>query len=146
MPLTNASWSTQRWLPTALATGVIPDAIVDADHTIAYLKYAATRSLFTPNGSTKNSTQRLSSVGRFASQTLPTLNWGGPLQASLKKIMTMLGRVRRRQADDDPTLEQARPAFTNRSTDFYKAVMVQAQRARLEYVLIQTSRYLTDVS
>ena len=49
--------------------------------------------------------------------------------------MTMLGRVRRRQVDDDPALEQTRPAFTTRSSDFYKAVMVQAQRLRLEYVL-----------
>jgi hypothetical protein len=46
--------------------------------------------------------------------------------------MTMLGRVRRRQVDDDPALENARPAFTPRITDFYKALMVQAQRVRLE--------------
>jgi hypothetical protein len=53
-------------------------------------------------------------------------------QASLKKIMTMLGRVRRRQVDDDPMLVQTRPAVTSRSEDFYKAVMVQSQRLRLE--------------
>lgn len=55
-----------------------------------------------------------------------------PPQASLKKIVTMLGRVRRRQIDDNPALEQLRPAVTTRSTDFYKAVMVQSQRLRLE--------------
>ncbi|OBZ66313.1 hypothetical protein A0H81_13774 [Grifola frondosa] len=52
--------------------------------------------------------------------------------ASLKKVMTMLGRIRRRQCDDDPTLDQRRPAFSTRSADFYKAVMIQAQRVRLD--------------
>jgi hypothetical protein len=46
--------------------------------------------------------------------------------------MAMLGRVRRRQVDDDPPLEHARPAFTPRISDFYKALMVQAQRLHLE--------------
>jgi hypothetical protein len=55
-------------------------------------------------------------------------------QASLKKIMTMLGRVRRRQVDDNPALAQSRPAVSSRSEDFYKAVTVQSQRLRLEYV------------
>jgi hypothetical protein len=53
-------------------------------------------------------------------------------KSSLKKTMTMLGRVRRRQVDDNPSLEQARPAFTPRTSDFYKALMIQAQRLRLE--------------
>lgn len=44
----------------------------------------------------------------------------------------MLGRVRRRQVDDDHSIEQTRLASTSRSEDFYKAVMVQAQRLRLE--------------
>lgn len=48
--------------------------------------------------------------------------------------MAMLGRVRRRQVDSDPYLEQARPAYTPRVFDFYKALMVQAQRLRLESV------------
>jgi hypothetical protein len=55
------------------------------------------------------------------------------MQASLKKIFTMLGRVRRRQVDDNPSLDQMRPAMTSRCLDFYKSVMVQAQRLRLEY-------------
>ena len=46
--------------------------------------------------------------------------------------MTMLGRIRRRQCDDDPTLQARRPASTSRSQDFYKALMVESQRLRLE--------------
>lgn len=46
--------------------------------------------------------------------------------------MSMLGCVRCRQVDDNMSLEQARPAFTPRILDFYKALMVQAQRLRLE--------------
>lgn len=53
-------------------------------------------------------------------------------KASLKKIFTMLGRVRNRQEDDNPSLKQMRPAMTSRCTDFYKAVMIEAQRFRLE--------------
>jgi len=44
----------------------------------------------------------------------------------------MLGRVRHRQEDDDPSLKQMRPAMTSRCMDFYKAVMIEAQRFRLE--------------
>jgi hypothetical protein len=44
----------------------------------------------------------------------------------------MLGRVQRRQVDDNPILAQTRPAGTSRSEDFYKAVMVQSQRLQLE--------------
>jgi len=47
--------------------------------------------------------------------------------------MTMLGRVRRRQEDENPGLSLSRPAKSNRTDEFYRAVMVQAQRARLEY-------------
>jgi hypothetical protein len=54
--------STQRWLPTALADGLVPDAIVDAHHTIEYLKYAATRNLLTTKGNSKDSQERLSAV------------------------------------------------------------------------------------
>ena len=54
------------------------------------------------------------------------------MKSSLKKHMTMLGRVRRCQIDDDPSLEQTRPAFTSRTMDYYKALMVEAQRLRLE--------------
>jgi hypothetical protein len=46
--------------------------------------------------------------------------------------MAMLGRVRHRQVDDNMSLEQAQPAFTPRISDFYKALMVQAQRLRLK--------------
>jgi hypothetical protein len=49
--------------------------------------------------------------------------------------MTMLGRVRRRQADDDPTLDGRRPASSTRGSDFCKALMVEAQRLQLEYVI-----------
>jgi hypothetical protein len=48
--------------------------------------------------------------------------------------MTMLGRVRRRQEDEDPTLKQTRVSKNSRTEDFFRAVMIQAQRLRLEYV------------
>jgi hypothetical protein len=48
-------------------------------------------------------------------------------QASLKKVMTMLGRVRHHQVDDDPTLDGRRPASSTHGSDFYKALMVEAQ-------------------
>jgi hypothetical protein len=55
----------------------------------------------------------------------------------------MLGRVRRRQTEDNPSIEQSRPAVTSRSTDFYKAVMVQSQRLRLEYAHLCPSHVCT---
>ena len=57
------------------------------------------------------------------------------IKSSLKKIMTMLGRVRRRQEDENLEIRTSRPAKTSRTEDFYKAVMVQSQRLRLEYVI-----------
>lgn len=44
----------------------------------------------------------------------------------------MLGQVRRRQKDDDPTLAPRRPATSIRLTDFYKSVQIQAQHRRIE--------------
>jgi hypothetical protein len=49
-------------------------------------------------------------------------------QASLKKVMTMLGRVWHRQVDDDLTLDGRRPASSMRGSDFYKALMVESQQ------------------
>ncbi|KDR66439.1 hypothetical protein GALMADRAFT_283872 [Galerina marginata CBS 339.88] len=105
----------KSWASQAINSGKLPDIIVDANHTIEYLKYAATRELFNTRGQKKVSTNRLSA-------------------SSLKKIMTMLGRVRRRQEDENQEIRISRPAKTSRTEDFYKAVMVQAQRLRLEYV------------
>jgi hypothetical protein len=64
-----------------------------------------------------------------------TLNylWLIPVRVSIPLTITMLGRVRRRQVDDNPSLDQMRPAMTSRCLDFYKSVMVQAQRLRLAY-------------
>jgi len=42
----------------------VPDAIVDANHMIHYLKYAATRCLFTKQGKEKETDERLSAVRR----------------------------------------------------------------------------------
>ena len=56
------------------------------------------------------------------------------LKSSLKKIMTMLGHVHRRQEDENPEICTSRPAKTSRTEDFYKAVMVQSQWLCLEYV------------
>ncbi|KDR77927.1 hypothetical protein GALMADRAFT_47018, partial [Galerina marginata CBS 339.88] len=103
----------KSWASQAINSGKLPDIIVDANHTIEYLKYAATRELFNTRGQKKVSTNRLSA-------------------SSLKKIMTMLGRVRRRQEDENQEIRISRPAKTSRTEDFYKAVMVQAQRLRLE--------------
>ncbi|KAF8267694.1 hypothetical protein EI94DRAFT_1462200, partial [Lactarius quietus] len=103
----------KQWVPGAIAAGIIPDVIVDADHSMAYLKYAATCRLLTTTGQDKDNRQRLSS-------------------ASLKKVMTMLGHVRRHQVDDDRALDTSRPASSNHSSEFYKALMVEAQRLQLE--------------
>lgn len=125
----------QQWVPGAIAAGIIPDVIVDANHSMAYLKYAATRRLLTTTGQDQDNSQRLSSVsvgidlGHAPVEQLTKSS----VQASLKKVMTMLGRVRRRQVDDDHTLEISRPASSNRSSEFYKALMVEAQCLQLEY-------------
>jgi hypothetical protein len=111
--------------------------IVDANHTMEYLKYAATRRLLTSAGHEQNGNDRLSPVSTSTSGLFTLTNVQLTLyffQASLKKIMTMLGHVRRRQADDDPTLDSRRPPSSTRGSDFYKALMVEAQRLRLEYV------------
>ncbi|KAH9006639.1 hypothetical protein EDB84DRAFT_1605017 [Lactarius hengduanensis] len=104
----------KQWVPSAITAGVICDVIVDADHSMAYLKYTATRRLLTTMGQDQHNSQRLSS-------------------ASLKKIMTMLGRVRRRQVDNDRMLDADRLASSNRSLDFYQALMVEAQCLQLEH-------------
>lgn len=103
----------QAWVTRAIAAGDIVDIIVDAHHTILYLKYSATRALLNRKGMPVNNNQRLSA-------------------ASLKKHMTMLGRLRRRQCDDDPSLDRTRPAVTTRTLEFYNAVMIEADRARFE--------------
>ena len=46
----------------AITAGTIPDHIVDANHTMEYLKYAATRKLLTTRGRPKEGPARLSSV------------------------------------------------------------------------------------
>src|SRR6266702_5591574 len=95
----------QKWVPSAIAAGVIPNVIVDANHSMAYLKYAATRQLLTTTGQDQDNSQRLSSVSADINpdrECRPVeLSSRNPSdQASLKKVMTMLGRVRRRQVDD----------------------------------------------
>ncbi|KAH8981783.1 hypothetical protein EDB86DRAFT_2769787, partial [Lactarius hatsudake] len=55
----------KQWVPSAITAGVIPDVIVDADHSMAYLKYAATRRLLTTTGQDQHNSQRLSSVSDF---------------------------------------------------------------------------------
>jgi hypothetical protein len=96
----------QHWLVGALASGTVPDIIVDADHTIAYLKFAATRNLLLSDGNEQQGNQRqLSPVGGNHVCHADHLLICG--QASLKKIMMMLGRVHRRQVDDNPALVQS---------------------------------------
>ena len=52
----------QRWAINAIASGLLPDIIVDSDHMIEYLKYAATRKLFDKKGGERSANQRLSAV------------------------------------------------------------------------------------
>jgi hypothetical protein len=52
----------QRWAINAIASGLMPDIIVDSDHMIEYLKYAATRKLFDKKGDERSANQRLSAV------------------------------------------------------------------------------------
>ncbi len=96
----------QKWVPSAIAAGIIPDVIVDANHSMAYFKYAATRRLLTTTGQDQDNSQRLSSMSADIDpdrECRPVeLSSRNPSdQASLKKVMTMLGRVRRRQVDDN---------------------------------------------
>jgi len=46
--------------------------------------------------------------------------------------MTMLGRVRRRQSDDNPQLDTTRPFHTVRTAEYYKALSVDLECSRLE--------------
>ncbi|KAH9971973.1 hypothetical protein BGW80DRAFT_1253044 [Lactifluus volemus] len=79
-----------EWLPNALRDEVVPDEIIDANHTIQYLKYSSTRHLLTKQGEKKETDDCLS-------------------VQSLKKVVTMLARIRRRQEDDNPALVHTRP-------------------------------------
>jgi hypothetical protein len=40
----------QRWLTIAIASGEVPDVIIDAHHIIEYLKYFGTRKLLSQSG------------------------------------------------------------------------------------------------
>jgi hypothetical protein len=56
----------QRWLKGRLATGVIVDIIVDANHAVKYLKHTATWSLLTTSGHERQTNdQRLSPVSKY---------------------------------------------------------------------------------
>ena len=45
----------------------------------------------------------------------------------------MLSRVQHRQVDGNRTLDASCPASSNRSSEFYKALMVEVQRLQFEY-------------
>ncbi|OCH83775.1 hypothetical protein OBBRIDRAFT_808754, partial [Obba rivulosa] len=109
--LTNGAVS--HWAYHALAKGQIPDVIINTDHIILYLQFAATRKLLLSRGKEHNSNKCLSA-------------------SSLKKIMTMLGHMQSRQVTADPLLEQTRSWASAHITEFYKALMIQAQRLQLE--------------
>lgn len=118
----------------AIADKIIPDVILDSHHVCQYLHYSATRSLFSKHGGgfVSNSDDHLSSVSVFV--CCHTFCQYSPLQSSLKKIMTMLGRVRARQEAENPTLHTERPCFTEQTRQYQKALMITAQRQKLEYV------------
>ncbi|KAH9037627.1 hypothetical protein EDB85DRAFT_587592 [Lactarius pseudohatsudake] len=119
----------KAWLAGALRAGVVPDAVVDANHTIHYLKYAATRCLLTKRGKEKETDERLSAVCErscpFACLILSAL-------PSNHSRVTMLGRIRRRQQDTNPDFVQGRPAINSRCQDYIKSVMVEARRLRIQ--------------
>ena len=48
--------------------------------------------------------------------------------------MIMLGHVHHCQADDDATFDGRCPASSAHGSDFCKALMVEAQQLRLEYI------------
>lgn len=50
------------WACGAINSGLLPDIIVDSNHMIEYLKYAATRQLFNRQGKERSTSSRLSSV------------------------------------------------------------------------------------
>jgi hypothetical protein len=53
--------------------GLVPDIIVDSDHMIKYLKYAATHKLFDKKGGERSANQRLSAVStHFVLRLMPT--------------------------------------------------------------------------
>ncbi|KAH9000115.1 hypothetical protein EDB92DRAFT_1812540 [Lactarius akahatsu] len=57
-----------------------------------------------------------------------------PTQQSLKKIVTMLGRIRRRQEDSNPDLVQSQPASNSRCQDYVKSIMVETRRLQIQSV------------
>lgn len=52
----------QSWCRQALLSGTITDEVIDANHIIEYLKFAATRNLLTSRGHERETAQRLSPV------------------------------------------------------------------------------------
>ncbi|KAF8268134.1 hypothetical protein EI94DRAFT_1700470 [Lactarius quietus] len=112
----------KAWLPGALRKGIVRDSIIDANHMIHYLKYAATRCLFTKQGREKESDEHLSAVAGFTSV----------LPSNPQEYCDDAGRIRRRQQDSDPSLVQSRPASNLRCQDYIKSVMVEARRLRIQ--------------
>ncbi|KAF8230614.1 hypothetical protein L208DRAFT_1378470 [Tricholoma matsutake] len=101
-------------LPGALHDRLMLDDIIDANHMIHYLKYAATHHLLTKCRKEKETDDCLSAQ-------------------SLKKIVTMLGHIHCWQQDSDPNLVHTHPAMNSCCQDFIKSVMVQAQHLQIEY-------------
>ncbi|KAF8584502.1 hypothetical protein K439DRAFT_1566980 [Ramaria rubella] len=54
------------------------------------------------------------------------------IKSSLKKIMVTLGRVHRRQEEDNPNLTLSQPTHTSHTKDFLKSVMVKAQHLQMD--------------
>ena len=116
--------STQDNCPTLLSTQIIQSNILNMLQLVNYSIPGVKR-----RGQLTGSPQYVSIIQEFVLVLTYYV-----LKSSLKKIMTMLGRVRRRQEDENLEICTSRPAKTSRTEDFYKAVMVQSQRLRLEYV------------
>lgn len=63
---TIAHRAVQRWLTGAIMAGTVPDGIIDAQHTMEYLKYSATRALLTRKGSESSGGRQLTAVRQRA--------------------------------------------------------------------------------
>ncbi|THU89616.1 hypothetical protein K435DRAFT_802624 [Dendrothele bispora CBS 962.96] len=84
----------EMWVASAIGDGKIPDNIVDANHRIQYLSYAATRKLLTRKGSPKAGNDRLSACFEFSRPECPyseysTLGKEPPSRISMKSTHSL---------------------------------------------------------
>ncbi|KZS99892.1 uncharacterized protein LAESUDRAFT_667384, partial [Laetiporus sulphureus 93-53] len=64
----------KQWANQALTEGIISDAIIDSNHLIAYLKYAATCKLLTSQGCEREGNQRLSALDPHSAEDFDVMS------------------------------------------------------------------------